>query len=58
MESMTTKQACAFLQIGRVALASLVRKGKLRQTKIGNRNLYVADEVRALLIGDKPSEAK
>lgn len=55
MESYTTKQVMAFLHVKAGAIRSLVKKGLLRQTKIANRNLYIANEVHSLL--NKP-EAK
>lgn len=49
MESMTSKQVREYLQVGVDAVRSLVRKDMLHPVKVGNRLLFVADEVRSLL---------
>lgn len=49
MESMTSRQVREYLQVGKDAVRSLVRKDLLHPVKVGNRLLFVALEVRALL---------
>lgn len=59
MSSMTTKQVMSFLQVKRDAVRGLVKKGKLRMTKVGNRNLFIEAQVKALLTGEaKIDESK
>ncbi|MDQ5936400.1 MAG: Helix-turn-helix domain [Cyanobacteriota bacterium erpe_2018_sw_21hr_WHONDRS-SW48-000092_B_bin.40] len=57
MESMTSKQVREYLQVGKDAVRSLIRKDMLHPVKVGNRLLFVADEVRALLNSNR-GEAK
>ncbi len=49
MESMTSRQVREYLQVGVDAVRSLIRKDMLHPVKVGNRLLFVADEVRSLL---------
>lgn len=57
MESMTSKQVREYLQVGKDAVRSLIRKDILHPVKVGNRLLFVAAEVKQLLNSNR-SEAK
>ncbi|CAN5436725.1 hypothetical protein BH11CYA1_BH11CYA1_36270 [soil metagenome] len=52
MESMTSRQARQFLQVGPAAIRGLIKKGKLHPVKVGNRLLFIAAEVKSLLIAN------
>lgn len=56
LESMTTKQVKEYLQVKRTAISTLIKKGILNPVKVGNRLLFVAAEVRAVLTANQKAE--
>lgn len=52
MEAWTLKATCEYLKCGRAAVNGLVKRGLLRKVKIGNRIIFAADQVKALLTGE------
>lgn len=49
MESWTTKKVMEYLQCGRSAVRGLVKRGLLKMVKVGNRNIFVAEQVKSLI---------
>ncbi len=45
----SVKEACSALSIGKTTIYELIKTGRLRVVRIGNRTLVTADALRALL---------
>lgn len=48
-EYMTTKQVAELLHVTRKTIWKMSNDGRLKATKVGNRNIYKTEEVRAFL---------